>query len=64
MATNSKIVSDKDLQDMKAHIETLKDLRKEIALADNAGIPLNYTVKDIDNQISSLEQIIRAYTPK
>lgn len=64
MATISKIVSDKDIQDMRNHIETLKDLRKEIKLANDAGIELNYTVKQIDDQIASLEAIIRTYSPK
>lgn len=64
MATNSRIVTDKDLADMRQHIETLKELRQEIVLANNAGITLNYTVKDIDDQIAGLETIIRAYTPR
>jgi len=64
MATKSTIVSDKDIQDMRNHIEQLKQLRGEIQLADNAGIKLNYSVKDIDDQITSLEAIIRAYQLK
>lgn len=62
MASQSKLVTEKDLQDMRNHIESLKELRKEIKLASDAGIQLAYTVKDIDEQITSLETIIRAYT--
>jgi predicted nucleic acid-binding Zn-ribbon protein len=64
MATNSKYVTDKDIMDFRNHIETLREVRKEIILANNAGVPLNYTVKDIDDQIASLETLIRAYQSK
>lgn len=64
MPTKSEHVSDADIQAMLNQVEQLKLVRNEISLAEGAGIKLNYTTKDIDNQISSLEQIIRTYILK
>lgn len=64
MATKSQYVTDDDIQKMLQHIEDLQAAKKEIVLAENAGIKLAYTSKDLDDQISSLQTIIRTYQMK
>lgn len=64
MPTKSEFVSDQQLAEMRAHIVDLNNLKKEIKLAEDSGITLSYTQRDIDNQIASLELIIRTYQMK
>ena len=61
MPTKSQYVTDDTLVQLRNHIEELKRAKAELQLANTAGLPMSYTVKDIDEQIASLEKIIRTY---
>lgn len=62
MATNSSIVTDTEIQQFKDSIIEWKKLRKEIEMAQEAGLDTPLTVKDIDTKINATIKIIEAYT--
>lgn len=64
MATVSEIVTDQQIAEYRTHIEELNKLRKEILLAEKAGVKVNWTTKQIDEQIAALQLIINTYQGK
>lgn len=62
MATKSEYISDAQLEGFRKNIEQLQTLRKEVALANKAGVDLGFKVEDIDSQIASLTLLIKTYS--
>lgn len=62
MATNSKIITDQDIQDAKNNARALAELIPEINLAIKAGLSPANSEKDIQAKIEKLRQFIKVYS--
>jgi hypothetical protein len=53
----------KDLENINTALETIKDLRRELKRAQQAGITLEFTEADLDKAETQLLAIKRTYFP-
>lgn len=55
------VLSPEDIENINNALELAKELKAEVARAQQAGIPTSMTVEDVENQIRQLMAIKRVY---